>query len=68
MSDEQASANDSTEAMQIATYGVPCFGCSRPSALGIWRLVASEYAIREKPTIVLFTACSSTTAPRPPTA
>ena len=37
-----ASAKASTAAIAIATYGVPSCGCSRPTALGIWRLVAER--------------------------
>ena len=35
----------------ITTYGVPRRGCSRPSALGIWRFVDSAYDSRERPSI-----------------
>ena len=37
-----ASAAATSAASPISTYGVPRVGCSRPSALGIWRFVASQ--------------------------
>ena len=36
------SAAASSAAIEITTYGVARVGCSRPTALGIWRLVDSE--------------------------
>src|SRR3954469_7792354 len=45
------SAPAMTAAMMISTYGVERVGCSRPSALGIWRLRDSEYANRDNPSI-----------------
>ena len=60
-------AKASTPAIVMATYGVPSFGCSRPTALGIWRLVASEYASRATPSIWPFIAVSRMAAASAPT-
>jgi hypothetical protein len=68
MSPLKARPRAMTAAIVIATYGVPRCGCSRPTTLGIWRCVASEYVSRDSPSIVEFTAWTRTTAPMIPTA
>ena len=43
----------------MTTYGVPQRPWSRPIALGIWRLVASEYPTRDTPSIAAPAAANS---------
>ena len=53
-------------AITTATYGVERVRWSRPTRLGICRLVASEYVSRDRPSIVPFTAWMSSTDPTTP--
>ena len=59
------SAVASTAASAMTTYGVACLACSRPTTLGICRLVASEYASRESPSIAAWHATTSVTVASP---
>ncbi len=47
----------------MTTNGVPQRPLSRPTPLGIWRLVASEYPTRETPSIAQPAAAVSPRAP-----
>ena len=62
MSPGTTSAVEAVAAIAIRTNGDECRGCSLPSALGIWRLVASENASRERPSIAQFAAVASVAA------
>ena len=57
------SAAAAIAATPIITYGVPQRPWSRPTALGIWRLVASEYPTRVTPSIAAPAAANSPSAP-----
>ncbi len=53
------SAPASADAIAMTTNGVERVGCRRPTALGICRLVASEYASRDRPSIAEFAPAMS---------